>query len=524
MSTDQILTIDADILIIGGGLAGCWAALTAARSGMRVVLAEKGYCGTSGVAATAGPGHWWVPPEPGAREEAVAKRLLAAQGLGNAAWMLRIIERTFETLPSIATHYRHEPDGNGNIRPYALRGPEYLRALRQKVLAAGVHILDHAPATHLMRDADGVINGARGVLRQGTDTTWLIRAGATVLATGGCAFGSSLLGAANNTGDGLLMAAEVGAELSGMEFSAFFTIAPARTTMARTMIYSFARYYDSDGRLLVRQTGPHDNAFLALALSQGPVFCDLSAVPEDIRRQLPQISPNVTITFRRLGIDPFKQRFPITLLGEGTVRGIGGIRVTGLDSGCGVPGLFVAGDVASREQVTGPISGGGAVNSAWALASGCIAAESAITFLKTSRGDRVSVQNTRTQENGIRMADAAVQRETERTITAEMLAPEKQYFRSARTLQTAIERLANCHHALNGLYGGKTPRARQRFRELQAMLATARWCSASALARESSLGLHQRIDSSSGNTRPFLVRSSGLDIIRTRCDPVEIPA
>jgi alkanesulfonate monooxygenase len=55
---------ETDVLVIGGGVAGTWAAVAAAREGARVVLADKGYCGASGVAATAGPGHWWVPPIP----------------------------------------------------------------------------------------------------------------------------------------------------------------------------------------------------------------------------------------------------------------------------------------------------------------------------------------------------------------------------------------------------------------------------------------------------------------------------
>ena len=34
--------IDTDVLVIGGGIAGCWAAISAARQGVRVALLEKG--------------------------------------------------------------------------------------------------------------------------------------------------------------------------------------------------------------------------------------------------------------------------------------------------------------------------------------------------------------------------------------------------------------------------------------------------------------------------------------------------
>jgi hypothetical protein len=39
------------------------------------------------------------------------------------------------------------------------------------------------------------------------------------------------------------MAAEAGAQLSGMEFSSHYTIAPAFSTMARGMSYAYATYY-----------------------------------------------------------------------------------------------------------------------------------------------------------------------------------------------------------------------------------------------------------------------------------------
>jgi succinate dehydrogenase/fumarate reductase flavoprotein subunit len=53
--------IDTDVLIIGGGIAGCWAAISAARTGVRVTLVEKGDTIRSGAG---GPGcdHWCNAP------------------------------------------------------------------------------------------------------------------------------------------------------------------------------------------------------------------------------------------------------------------------------------------------------------------------------------------------------------------------------------------------------------------------------------------------------------------------------
>jgi succinate dehydrogenase/fumarate reductase flavoprotein subunit len=49
--------INCDVLVLGGGIAGCWAAISAARSGARVVLVEKGSTISSGAGGT-GVDHW----------------------------------------------------------------------------------------------------------------------------------------------------------------------------------------------------------------------------------------------------------------------------------------------------------------------------------------------------------------------------------------------------------------------------------------------------------------------------------
>jgi len=58
---DQEQEIDADVLVIGGGIAGCWAAISAARQGLNVALVEKGDTIRSGAG---GPGcdHWCNAP------------------------------------------------------------------------------------------------------------------------------------------------------------------------------------------------------------------------------------------------------------------------------------------------------------------------------------------------------------------------------------------------------------------------------------------------------------------------------
>ena len=501
----------ADVLVIGGGLAGCWAAIAAARAGAAVILAEKGHVGTSGVTATAGPGHWWVPPEPGLREKAVAERAERGLGLADPDWMARIIDLTWRTLPTLSKHYGFHTE-NGVTQYRGLRGPEYMRAMRAFAVEAGIRILDQSPTHELLLDADGAAAGALGEHRQ-TRQDWEIRAGAVVMATGGCAFFSHLLGSRTNTGDGYLMAAEAGAQLSGMEFSNYYTVAPARSNMTRSMAYTFARYFDETGQPLDIVPGPDVNEKLARALMRGKVFCSLEGVPEDIQAIMPHVQPNFVIPFDRWGIDPYRQRFEVTLRGEGTVRGIGGLRITSADCATTVPGLYAAGDAATRELIAGAVSGGGAQNSAWALSSGQWAGEGAVRHARRARrdGSVESVAPVPGQRSDVTAAEVIA------AVRDEMETPAKNMFRSEGQLRLSLARMDAFGRALKDQAIGP----RWQARELSAAVATARWSLSSALRRTESRGMHRRTDYPTLDAaQAHRLSVSGTDTIVVSASPV----
>ncbi|MCW1384084.1 FAD-binding protein [Novosphingobium sp. KCTC 2891] len=511
----------ADVLVIGGGMAAAWAAIAAAQAGASVVMADKGAVGTSGVTATGGPGHWWVSPDPALRREAIERQEAKALGLGDPEWMARIIDLTWRHLPDIAPFYPFGSDGSGGRYVQGVRGPEYMRALRSLASAAGVTILDHHPAIELLADADGAIVGARGIALDSEDV-WDVRAPTTLMATGGCAFRSGLLGSHGNTGDGLLMAAEAGADLSGMEFGPSWSLSPAWSS-TRTLPYFAARFFDDAGRELdipPPKAGHAHLQALGRAMQRGPVLADLSDAPKALPGVLRSIQPLTLAAFERRGIDLWRERFPVRLFGEGTIRGTGGLRVIDDECRTSVPGLFAAGDAATRELVAGASSGGGAVNAAWALSSGRIAGLAAARQAAVSRRPaaitarglgRVGLRPRRAPQplelaalaqavgSAVHGYDQAFQRD------------KAGLARSAATVDAHWRGLAD--HARAG------GRALVELRAQAAMTATARWSLAAALARGESRGLHVREDAPATDpAKAHRLLVGGLDRVWTRAD------
>jgi succinate dehydrogenase/fumarate reductase flavoprotein subunit len=482
-------------------------------------MVDKGYVGTSGVTATAGPGHWFVPPDPRQRAAAIAQREAVAFGLADTRWMARVLEETYRQLPTLEGLYEFGVNDAGVTMYGAVRGPEYMRALRQLAESLGVRILDQSPAIELLLHADGSVAGARGIRRQKAEA-WTARAAGVILATGGCAFASRLLGRQTNTGDGYLMAAEAGVELSGMEFTSQYVIAPAFSTMGRSMSYAYASYYGPDFQKLdIPAFGAAEDGMRALArhLLRGPVYCDLARMPQDIRDRLPSISPNVMLPFVRRGIDPFRDKFPVTLLAEGTVRGMGGIRISDDDCQTSVKGLFAAGDAASRELVTGASSGGGSVNSACALSSGYWSGQAAARLAR-SDGRRADVPVQAIGIVGLQPRRRAATLDTAPVIAAaraEATHYDKNLFRSgeklARSLTVLDELWQDVRDRLHG-----DGLAAVRARETAAIVASARWSYTAALHRRETRGQHQREDLQT--TLPQFARRqviSGLDHVRS---------
>ncbi|MBW6439224.1 FAD-binding protein [Actinoplanes hulinensis] len=513
------LDLTADVVVVGGGPAGTWAALTAAEAGADVLLLDKGYCGTSGPTASGGTGVWYVQPDPEQREKAMASREKLGGFLQDRRWMARVLDQTYENMNRLEAEARYPfPIVDGVPHKRGVQGPEYMRRMRSWIKRAGVRILDHSPATELLVDGTGTVAGVRGHRRQhGTD--YRVRAGAVVLATGGCAFLSKALGCDVATGDGALFAAEAGAEMSGMEFSTAYAIAPAFTSVTKTAYYGFATFFRGDGTLLEGAGSQGGRSVIAKELLRtGVVLCQIDQTTPEQQQQMRLGQPNFFLTFDRLGINPFTEKFPVTLLLEGTVRGTGGIRIVADDCATTVPGLYAAGDAATRELVCGAFTGGGSHNSAWAMSSGTFAGRGAAAFA-TALGAAAN----RRKLTGV--GEAGIQRHFDRAEALDVIRREvhpydKNYLRTASRLEPALAHLDAVWDGRRGgniVTGGDLPGVRQ----AAAMVAHARWMYTSALARTESRGMARREEFPQLDPNQYhRLTVGGLDRLWTRPEAV----
>lgn len=519
----ETLQLTTDVLIIGGGPAAAWAAIHAREAGAEVVLVDKGYHGTSGATAPSGTGVWYVAPEGVARANAKASRETLGGHLADHYWMDRVLDQTYTNMNRLAVEGRYPFPTNaqtGEPMLTGVQGPEYMRRMRTWVKRLGVRILDHSPALELLVDGDGVVRGAAGYQRR-EERDYRIAAGAVVLATGGCAFLSRALGTNVDTGDGALMAAEVGAQFSGMEFSNAYAIVPKGSTVTKTAYYGYATFFHEDGRVVEGAGSTKGRSVIARTLLSEKVFAQLDRADATVQAQMRLGQPNFFLQFDRRGIDPFNDRFEVDLLAEGTVRGTGGIDVIESDCATTVPGLFAAGDAATRERICGGFTGGGSHNSAWAMSSGSWAGGGAAEFALSSgpvdhlalRGaGRIGLQPDTSEHIG---ADEVVA-----TAQAELIPFEKNLLRHGDRIEPALAELdALWDRAVRGLRG-ETGEERIRVRQAAAITAVGRLMYRSTLARTETRGMSKRADHPDQDpAQHHHVLSGGLDRVWTATAP-----
>jgi len=286
-----------------------------------------------------------------------------------------------------------------------------------------------------------------------------------------------------------------------MEFTGKYTLAPHGTSLNKGLPFRWATFYGADGQVLRDARGePVTNGIgggerlVAEALLSGPVYARLDLAEPAMQDWLRRGQPNCFQPYERMGINPFEDLFRVDLKYEGTVRGTGGIRIVSSDCGTGISGLYAAGDAASRENVTGGISGGGAINASWAIASGWWAGHGAARHARRWQG-RDGNRLRPLGRTGLRgsAGEAIDLAAAARTLHDEIAPLDKSYWRTAATLEASGRVLEDLWSRLNGV----SPAAgldRLQTREVAAVTASARWTVAAAALRTESRGVHRRRD------------------------------
>ena len=239
----QVIPIETDVLVIGGGLAGCMAAIKAAEHGVKVVIAEKANTENSGCAGT-GIDHSWayIPPvhDPmgytlndlmedhiqGTSAGMVNRDLLYLVASQNYHRMLDLekfginIRYQDSTLPG---GFRVVPQFHSVPTSFNFEGRFLKLQMTREAKKRGVEIFNRVMMTELL-PSDGEIAGAVGIgVRDGK--IYSFKAKTVVLSTGRSnRMTRSVSGPRHNlrvpaedTGDGKAMALRAGVGVINME-------------------------------------------------------------------------------------------------------------------------------------------------------------------------------------------------------------------------------------------------------------------------------------------------------------------
>ncbi|MFF0478023.1 L-aspartate oxidase [Streptomyces sp. NPDC004284] len=368
--------IDADVVVVGSGVAGLTAALRCTAAGLRTVVVTKARLddgstrwAQGGIAAALGEGD--TP------EQHLDDTLVAGAGLCDESAVRALVTDgpdAVRRLISTGADFDKTSDGEialtregGHHRRRIAHaggdatGAEISRALVEAIRDRGVRFIEHALVLDLLADAEGRTAGVTlHVMGEGQhDGVGAVHAPAVVLATGGM---GQVFSATTNPGvstaDGVALALRAGAEVSDLEFVQFHPTVlflgvgseGQQPLVSEAVRGEGAHLVDADGvRFML---GQHELAELA------PRDIVAKAI---IRRMQEQGAEHMYLDARHFGAEMWAERFP-TILAACRSHGIdpvtepipvapaahyasGGVR-TDLSGRTTVPGLYACGEVA----------------------------------------------------------------------------------------------------------------------------------------------------------------------------------
>lgn len=219
---------ESDVLVVGGGMAGLFAAIKARERGLAVTLVDKSYAGKSGSTPFA---FWMSVFNPGWGHDLDAWTAYVSrvgEYLNNRAWTEAVFEDSYARyLDLLSWGVEFVRGEDGELQRFRFPGiaTESLQVkkkvfgdlIRKQALKVGVKIRDRVMITDLLQQGDRQV-GACGMAMESNDFC-VFKAKAVILCTGGSAFKPDGWPIASLTGDGDAMAYRAGAEISGKEFN-----------------------------------------------------------------------------------------------------------------------------------------------------------------------------------------------------------------------------------------------------------------------------------------------------------------
>lgn len=364
-----------DVLVIGGGIAGAFAAYKARQSGARVLLVDRSYFGRSGCSALASGVYPSYMPGDDVDDWV---RGYGAGPLVNQPLLVKSLPVMYEHLLTM-DRWGVEWLKRGNEilrfgapgRPFKTGawmgrgGPQMMMAVRAGVLESGVEVLNRLAVTDLLTSdgqlpTTGRVVGAVG-FHVRTGETYVMEAKATVMCTGPYKFPypwpGSTLGymPIDLSGDGIAMMLRAGAQLSRLELGGI-NLNPDQLLCApglESLIPSGAKLVDRGGRRFLEDYDPKrmemtSRALLYFAVARqkeiGSVpSMDLREIPPEQVVLLNKAIPIIMANFEGAGLDPAREPIPYTYQAAATVGIFGAGARINEQGETTVPGLYAAG-------------------------------------------------------------------------------------------------------------------------------------------------------------------------------------
>ena len=391
--------LDADLLIVGGGSAGCMAAIRALElnPGLRVVIFEKGDIKYSGSIARGMDALNIVAIPNFTTPELYLEAISAScQGVVDAKPSFEMARRSFELLKKLETWGVYFPtDKKGRYRTLqyhpkgkflvAMEEPDLKVMISRKAHDLGAVVANRVMGHRLLMDG-GRTAGAIGLNVRSGELV-VCRANAVILSAGGQARftlpnSGDLYGTFDypgNSGDGYAMAFEAGARLTGMEHTRrTMLIKDANMPLLAITITRGGRMLDIYNNILMEWScHDHKKSNAAFAKGHGPLRIRVSHLPEETIQEIENVlftteRPVQKRFFEGRGIDFRKSDIELwptedQLCGG---HGLSGL-VVNERAQTSIPGLYAAGDVACvpKQHLTG------------AFVFGEVAAEQAVKFV-----------------------------------------------------------------------------------------------------------------------------------------------